>query len=67
MKKTEPRTIRILKRKAKEIKKRGSDLPLMWIQHNMANHLGFRKWGDLLTAGEGLREQRILENPIGDL
>lgn len=48
-----------VKRKAKNIKKRFPHIPLMSVQHDLACHLGFKKWGELILATPIELQKRI--------
>lgn len=48
-----------VKRKAKNIKKRHPYIPLMTVQHDLACHLGFKKWDELILASPIELQKRI--------
>lgn len=54
-----------LKKFAKRTKKLHTELTLQQIQHSLAQHLGFRKWEELVLAPTAQLQDRI--NEVGTI
>lgn len=56
-----------IKRTAKRIKKNHPHITLMQVQHDLANYLGFKKWGDLIKAETYELQRRIELHSLKEL
>lgn len=53
-----------IRKTAKRLKKQHPGMTLMQIQHNIAVHLKFKKWAELILSEEQELQKRINDNPI---
>lgn len=56
--------VRHAKRLAKQIKKKYPHVPLMTVQHDLAQHFEFKSWGELIKASPEEIQKRIDRNPL---
>ncbi len=56
-----------IKRTAKRIKKKHSHIPLMEIQHDLAEYLGFSNWKYMIDATDDELQERIDKKSLDKL